>query len=148
LLMLLDRFEGLVIFATNFVQSYDNAFDTRVRHIRFPDPDHRARAAIWRNHLPDTLPKAGDVDAERLAEIDGLCGREIRRAVIDAATTVAISGQDHVTYDHLAEAARNVVKSRIARPEGTPKPASSELTASVRSAVASEPTTEPTPERQ
>jgi SpoVK/Ycf46/Vps4 family AAA+-type ATPase len=148
LLMLLDRFEGLVIFATNFVQSYDSAFDTRVRHVHFPDPDHRARAAIWRNHLLDTLPKAGDVDAERLAEIDGLCGREICRAVIDAATTVAVDGQDHVTYDHLAEAARNVMKSRIARPEGTPKPAGPELTAAVASAVAAQSTAEPTRERR
>ncbi len=38
LVMSLDRYEGLVVFATNLVHSYDTAFDSRVRHIEFPPP--------------------------------------------------------------------------------------------------------------
>ena len=51
LLLALDEFEGLVIFATNFVQSYDQAFDSRVRQIYFPVPDgrrvNRSGGIIW-----------------------------------------------------------------------------------------------------
>jgi SpoVK/Ycf46/Vps4 family AAA+-type ATPase len=144
LLMQLDKFEGLAIFSSNFVQSYDPAFDTRVRHVHFPDPDRAARTAIWRNHLPGKLPVAGDVDVDRLAGIDGLCGREIRRAVIDAATAVAIAGRSQVTHDDLAAAAHEALRSKdSARPKPvrpvnadpaggiteTPVPAMPELTA-------------------
>jgi SpoVK/Ycf46/Vps4 family AAA+-type ATPase len=152
LLMQLDRHEGLVIFASNFVQSYDPAFDTRVRHVHFPDPDRAARAAIWRNHLPAKLPTAGDVDADRLAEIDGLCGREIRRAVIDAATAAATAGRSQVTNDDLANAAHEALRSKAAarpapatpgssEPDGVlaarPAPAAPELAATVGGAAGS-----------
>jgi SpoVK/Ycf46/Vps4 family AAA+-type ATPase len=140
LIMMIDRFEGLVIFATNFVQSYDTAFDTRVRQVHFPDPDRRARAVIWRNHLPARLPQDDSIDVERLAEIDGMCGREIRRAVIDAATTAAVAGGDRVRQEDLDAAARAVLESKITRaPRGEPKPASPELQASIRKAMAAEP---------
>jgi ATP-dependent 26S proteasome regulatory subunit len=150
LLMQLDTFQGLVIFASNLVQSYDPAFDTRVRHVHFPDPDHAARAAIWRNHLPSKLPTADDVDVDKLADIDGLCGREIRRAVIDAATATAIAGRSKVAQDDLADAACEALQSKAAAratpayedsseaaglPAAVPVPATPDLTESVRGAT-------------
>jgi AAA+ superfamily predicted ATPase len=137
LFMLLDKHEGLVIFASNFVRSYDTAFDTRVRHVHIPDPDRAARAAIWRNHLPSKLPGASEVDVAELAEIEGLCGREIRRAVIDAATAVAIAGRERVSQEDLAGAAREVLRSKqVARPDSeTGKPAGPEVAGPIRDAV-------------
>jgi hypothetical protein len=118
LVMALDQYEGLVIFATNFVRSYDTAFDSRVRHIEFPDPDAAARAVIWRNHLPAELPLAPDVSVSGLAEIDDVTGRDIRRAVIDAATSVALSGRDLVTQADLRHAVEQIKTHRVnkARP--------------------------------
>ncbi|MGD1914201.1 MAG: hypothetical protein ACFB2X_26200 [Rivularia sp. (in: cyanobacteria)] len=58
LLICLEKFKGVVIFATNLVENYDKAFETRVRHIHFPMPDEKARYLIWQNHLPPELPLA------------------------------------------------------------------------------------------
>jgi DNA polymerase III delta prime subunit len=120
LVMSLDKYEGLVIFATNFARSYDTAFDSRVRHIEFPDPDAATRAVIWRNHLPAELPLAPDVSVSDLAQIDGVTGRDIRRAVIDAATSAALSHRDCVTHDDLRGAIEQIKKQRIARNRATP----------------------------
>jgi ATPase family associated with various cellular activities (AAA) len=119
LVMSLDRYEGLVIFATNFVRSYDTAFDSRVRHIEFPDPDAAAREVIWRNHLPAELPLAADVSVTDLAAIDKVTGRDIRRAVIDAATSAALGGRDEVTQHDLRHAIEQIKTFRIDRNKPT-----------------------------
>jgi SpoVK/Ycf46/Vps4 family AAA+-type ATPase len=51
LLISLGQFSGVVIFATNFVESYDRAFRSRVRDVFFPLPDEKTRAEIWRRHF-------------------------------------------------------------------------------------------------
>jgi SpoVK/Ycf46/Vps4 family AAA+-type ATPase len=48
LLIELERFEGLVVFATNFAKNYDSAFVSRIRyHIEFSLPDLDARTRLW-----------------------------------------------------------------------------------------------------
>ncbi|WP_239342016.1 ATP-binding protein [Frankia sp. CiP3] len=123
LLMALDRYDGLVIFATNLVTSYDPAFDSRLRHVRFPEPDARARAEIWRRHLPAEMPVDPDVDVTWLAEVE-VSGREIRRAVVDAAVRVARSGRARVTAADLRHAVESVRGSRIVRPAPAVRPIS------------------------
>ncbi|MEM8721849.1 MAG: ATP-binding protein [Cyanobacteria bacterium P01_G01_bin.39] len=90
LLICLEQFKGIVIFATNLVENYDKAFETRVKHIHFPMPDRECRYRIWQNHLPEKLPLADDVSLEKLAEISDICGRDIREAVIDASIKTAL----------------------------------------------------------
>jgi SpoVK/Ycf46/Vps4 family AAA+-type ATPase len=115
LVMSLDQYDGLVIFATNFVRSYDTAFDSRVRHIEFPKPDAGARAAIWTNHFPRELPLAADVSVSELAAIDDVTGRDIRRAVIDAATAVALAGAGQISQADLKSAVERIKERRISR---------------------------------
>ena len=116
LLTALDRFEGLAVFATNLVSSYDTAFDSRVWHVRFPVPDEAARARIWRRHLPGTLPLADDVRTQDLAAVDDVTGRDIRRAVIDAAAEALLTGRDRVGQADLLAAVERVKASRPHRP--------------------------------
>ncbi|MEU5101983.1 ATP-binding protein [Streptomyces sp. NPDC021354] len=122
LLTALDRFEGLAVFATNLVSSYDTAFDSRVWHVRFPRPDEAARAAIWRRHLPGTLPQAGDVSPEALAAVGEVTGRDIRRAVIDAAAEALLTGRGRVGQADLLAALERVRASRPERPAPPPAP--------------------------
>lgn len=91
LLICLEQFRGIVIFATNLVENYDIAFETRVRHIHFPMPDENCRYQIWQKHLPQELPLSSDVSLDELAKVTDICGREIREAVIDAAIRVALN---------------------------------------------------------
>ena len=118
LLICMERFKGVVIFATNLVQSYDSAFETRVRDIYFPLPDEECRRKIWMVHLPATLPLSNDVSADRLArEVPDINGRDIRNAVIDAATRVALNGSAEVGMNDLLS---SVERLRQARERGRP----------------------------
>lgn len=82
LLIELERFNGIVVFATNFAKNYDNAFVSRIRyHIEFKLPDLEGRKQLWHRLLVPGVPLAEDRDTiiERCAvESDGLSGREIR----------------------------------------------------------------------
>src|SRR5579862_2053310 len=59
LLLCLQEFRGIVIFATNLIQNYDRAFESRIESIEFPMPDEAARQAIWRQLLVPELPLTG-----------------------------------------------------------------------------------------
>lgn len=114
LLICLEKFKGVVIFATNLVENYDKAFETRVRHIYFPMPDKKARQEIWKNHLPSELPLALDFSIEELASIEDVCGRDIKNAVIDGAVRIARNGKNIIQTRDLIEAIERIQASRIA----------------------------------
>ena len=113
ILLCLERHKGVVIFATNLVESYDPAFESRVRHVHFPLPDTSARIAIWRNHLPKSLPLHADVDLNCLADLAAdFCGRDIKNAVVNAALNVARVGGEIITHADLAESVSRIMNSR------------------------------------
>ncbi len=113
LLICLEKFRGIVIFATNLVENYDQAFETRVRHIYFPMPNLEAREAIWRNHLPPKLPTSEDVSVHELARSESrMCGRDIKNVVVKAATQAAIEGKQVVTQDDLLRAVQTIISAK------------------------------------
>jgi SpoVK/Ycf46/Vps4 family AAA+-type ATPase len=96
LLICLERYQGIVIFATNLVGNYDPAFLTRLIDIPFVLPDAECRKRIWDVHIYPTegnglnIPLSDDVDTKELAErFDGFCGRDIRNAVVTTCIRVA-----------------------------------------------------------
>lgn len=113
LLICLERFRGVVIFSTNLVENYDKAFETRVRNINFPLPDKASRQEIWKRHLPTQLPLATDVSCEKLAEVEDVCGRDIKNAVIDAAMRVARKGKNIVELSDLLDSIERIKAARI-----------------------------------
>jgi SpoVK/Ycf46/Vps4 family AAA+-type ATPase len=114
LLICLEQFAGIVVFSTNLVANYDKAFETRVRHVRFELPDEASREKIWRRHLVAALPLSGEVDLAVLAhDHDGLCGRDIKNAVIDAAVRSAVSGKMSISYADLVAAVQRLKDARI-----------------------------------
>ncbi|MEH6433828.1 ATP-binding protein [Massilia sp. DD77] len=82
LLIELEKFDGIVIFATNFERNYDTAFRSRIGyHIRFDLPDFAARRRLWERLMVASIPLAGPRDPmlTHCAEMtDGLSGRELR----------------------------------------------------------------------
>lgn len=88
LLIELERFEGIVVFATNFPKNFDNAFVSRIRyHIEFKLPDLDARKAIWSKFLVSGIPLKEERQSiiEQCAEkSEGLSGREIRNVLRNA----------------------------------------------------------------
>jgi hypothetical protein len=114
LFICLQEFRGVVIFATNLVENYDRAFETRVRYLHFPLPDEQCRREIWSRHLVPQLPLAENVSPDQLAAYaDDICGRDIRNAVIDAAVRVARNRKDHVELRDLSEAVDRIKAARV-----------------------------------
>lgn len=114
LLIELERFEGVVVFATNFAKNYDSAFVSRIRyHIEFKLPDLSARKQLWQRMLVPGVPLAeereGLVD-RCAAESEGLSGREIRTVLRTAFPRALIesSEQPMVRWEHIASAINDV----------------------------------------
>ena len=121
ILICLEKFNGIVIFATNLVSNYDRAFESRVRSVKFNLPDEKCRREIWKLHLPATFPQDSSVNLDELAKIDDICGREIRNAVQNVAEKMADEGIAFATYDLLASAIDKIKKSRFKKDEGVIK---------------------------
>jgi len=88
MLLELDRFSGVTIFATNLASNYDTAFIRRILgHIEMPLPDAQARRRLWRLHIPDRLPvDLSPQDWDQLVSAtEGLAGGDILNCVIAAA---------------------------------------------------------------
>src|SRR5205823_12326975 len=81
LLQQLERYEGMVILATNLETSIDPAFKRRIHyHIVVPFPDAPSRERIWRTIMPARAPLAGDVDYAKLGKTFDLSGGHIKNA--------------------------------------------------------------------
>jgi SpoVK/Ycf46/Vps4 family AAA+-type ATPase len=89
MLLELDHFSGVTVFATNLASNYDTAFIRRILgHIEMPLPDANSRSRLWQYHMPDRLPvQLNAEDRERLVlETEGLSGGDILNIVIYAAS--------------------------------------------------------------
>lgn len=89
MLLELDHFSGVTVFATNLASNYDTAFIRRILgHVEMPLPDAEGRARLWRLHLPSRLPVQLDgSDWGRLvSETEGLAGGDILNSVVYAAS--------------------------------------------------------------
>lgn len=123
LLMSLEEHDGIVIFATNLIENYDNAFLTRLVCVEMERPDFEARKKIWKNHLYPigegaalNIPLSGDVNLDKLAEYD-FCGRDIRNAVKQGCINAVLRKAKVVTQADLLEACRTTQEElqRLAR---------------------------------
>jgi SpoVK/Ycf46/Vps4 family AAA+-type ATPase len=91
LLQELERYTGVVIFATNLAANFDPAFERRIRtHVLFELPGETERARIWKVQLhPSRTPLAPDVDFNALAHQYEVSGGDIQNAVLKAALAAA-----------------------------------------------------------
>ncbi len=89
MLLELDQFSGVTVFATNLASNYDTAFIRRILgHIEMPLPDADQRLRLWQYHLPARLPvQLAEADWARLVmETEGLAGGDILNIVVNAAS--------------------------------------------------------------
>jgi SpoVK/Ycf46/Vps4 family AAA+-type ATPase len=91
LLQELERYTGVVIFATNLAANFDPAFERRIRtHVLFELPGETERVRIWKVQLhPSRTPLAPDVDFDALAHDYQVSGGDIQNAVLKAALAAA-----------------------------------------------------------
>src|SRR6187399_2770186 len=114
LLQEIERFNGVVIFATNLAANFDPAFERRIRtHVLFEMPGAHERERIWQLQLHARTPIAEDVDFRALAERYEASGGDIRNAVLKAAMGAAAEpgadGLKVIHQRHFEEGIREVL---------------------------------------
>jgi|GEM_PF-1674249 len=101
-----ERFPGVLIATTNLVETLDEAFSRRFDYkIVFPAPDADARLALWRAHIPESVPCAEDLDLHDLARRFPFTGGQIAVAAANAIRSAARRG-DRLEQADLQHACR------------------------------------------
>lgn len=98
MLLELEKFDGIIIFTTNLIDNYDEAFKRRLfSNIEFLLPDREARSFIWKLHISKNLPLAEDITAEVLAErYENVSGADIRDILFKSALRALVMSNEHV----------------------------------------------------
>ncbi|EOI6807809.1 ATP-binding protein, partial [Campylobacter jejuni] len=87
----IERFSGVIIATTNFLESLDSAFSRRFDYkIEFKKPDFRDRLKIWEKFLPKKALFEKDFDINILSNYE-LSGAQILMVVKNTALKVAVS---------------------------------------------------------
>ncbi len=100
LLMELEKFSGVVVFTTNLISNYDEAFKRRILlSVYFEMPDREAREAIWKLHLGAKMPLHNEVTAGSLAaRYEGISGADIKDMVFYAALYALEQGKETLDF--------------------------------------------------
>jgi len=105
LLQRLDRYEGLVVLATNLRDQLDEAFTRRFQHlVHFPNPGPAERRRIWELVLAPPVALDGPVDLDALTALE-LTGAAITAIVRSAALAVHHADRSSMRMEDLREAA-------------------------------------------
>lgn len=113
MLVELEKFEGVVIFTTNLLANYDEAFKRRIlSNIEFKMPDKEGRKEVFKLHTPENMPLNEEVTFDVLAdEFEGISGADIKDIVFMAAVNALESEKENVSMDDF-KAAYNNIKNR------------------------------------
>lgn len=102
MLILLENFTGVIIFATNLITNYDRAFESRIfKHLKFDVPNKVNRIKIIRSSIPLKVPFEDNYLSEEILEkiielSEGFSGREIKNAILDALANALIEKRKFV----------------------------------------------------
>ena len=127
MLIQLEMYEGVVIFATNLRENYDKAFKSRFLYeIQFELPNDECRRQILESYINKLAPlKNANYSSEQLdtliRETESLSGRDIKSLILDSLNTLAykcyngeinkIESQP-LPYDILLESIKNRKKNK------------------------------------
>lgn len=114
LLTLLNDYDGMVIFTTNFISNFDSAFMRRIQyHIRFELPNQELREKLWKRYIPQKMPVNIDI-REISKKYNNISGSDISNAVLMAALKAANRDEHIVKNEMFEEAIQNIIKSKNA----------------------------------
>ena len=101
LLNLLDKYSVIIIFTTNFMESYDEAFKSRMLfNVNVPLPNEAERESIWKFHLSEEVPK--EISYKELAAMsEGLSGRNIRQVTLTMGIRLSVGKLSTITRESI-----------------------------------------------
>jgi SpoVK/Ycf46/Vps4 family AAA+-type ATPase len=112
MLIEMDGFSGVLVFASNFPENYDSAFRRRIsHHIRFDKPDQAALERLWDMHLVAGLPLVTECRksllkrlAEQSSDFTGGYILQAMRLSLPMAVNTDHPDLSALTEDHLRQA--------------------------------------------
>jgi len=112
LLMLMNNYDDMVIFATNFINNMDEAFVRRIQfQIKFEMPNKEVRELLWNKYIPKEMPNNANII--ELAEVyENISGSDICNAVMTAAFKAARLNEDYVDNKYFHDAINRIIKSK------------------------------------
>lgn len=112
LLNIMNDYQGMVVFTTNFISNYDFAFLRRIQfQIKFPLPDKKQRKNLWKYYLSTRMPYTIDID-KISTEYSGVSGSDIANVVLMAALHAAIDGKKVVAENYFVKALDDVLDAK------------------------------------
>jgi SpoVK/Ycf46/Vps4 family AAA+-type ATPase len=110
MLIELEKFDGIIIFTTNFISNYDIAFKRRIlASLEFKLPDEKGRAQIWNSHIPKELPLSPGITPSQLGyKYGGTTGADIKDIVLFSAVNCLEKGRERLTWEDFDEAYQTV----------------------------------------
>ncbi len=113
MLIEIEKYEGIVVFTTNLISNYDEAFKRRIfTSVEFRMPDINTRIQIWKTHIPRELPLSNDINCQILGEkYDNISGADIKDMIMSAAASCIQDGEKTITLQHF-DAAYHYIRSR------------------------------------
>lgn len=98
MLMELEKFDGIVIFTTNLISNYDDAFKRRIlASIPFELPDYSGRKNIWKIFLSRGIPLSNDITASFLAKAyENISGADIKDITLYAAVSALSRDENNI----------------------------------------------------
>ncbi len=103
MLILLETYDVITIFATNLKENYDSAFESRIlKHIQFRLPDKDLRIEIIKKHIPSKAPFDKEVAGKEFWNTLGdlseeLAPRELKNLVLNTLIKAATSEEQKLT---------------------------------------------------
>lgn len=117
LLKILDVYDGVVIFTTNFIRNYDKAFMRRITsHIKLDAPNKELREKLWLHYMVSPLPIYGNRStiAKDLSDIEDLTGADISTVVLKAAIAAAVDNKKEISVDMIKNEIEHVLVAKKA----------------------------------
>lgn len=117
LLKILDDYQGVVIFTTNFIQNFDYAFMRRIMsHIKFDMPNEEMRKKLWTHYLVEQLPLSSERNEviAQLAVIEDVTGSDVCTAVLKAAVKAAVNGTLTLNVESIEEETNKIIDAKKA----------------------------------
>lgn len=112
LLVLINDYDDLILFASNFITNYDPAFIRRIlAHVKFDLPDENNRLKLWRMYIPKQMPTDANL-GELAAKYGGISGSDISNAVLNASLRAARVNEGIVRHSYFEEAIERIIDSK------------------------------------
>lgn len=112
LLMLMNSYDDIVLFTTNFINNFDEAFMRRIQfHIKFNLPTKEIRKELWNKYIPHKMPN--DADIENLSSsYENISGSDIANSIMIASFKAARNRDILVKNEYFEEAIESIIKSK------------------------------------